>query len=46
VTITAGQRLDHVRACSDFAAGLLDRYPQWADGVERADPADPGLLTE
>ncbi len=46
VTITAGQRLDHVRACSDFAAGLLDRFPQWADAVDRADPADPGLLTE
>jgi glutamate-ammonia-ligase adenylyltransferase len=44
VTIAAGQRLDHVRACSDFAAGLLDRYPQWAAGVERPDPPDSGLL--
>jgi glutamate-ammonia-ligase adenylyltransferase len=46
VTIAAGQRLDHVRACSDFAAGLLDRSPQWADGVERPASPDPGLLTE
>jgi glutamate-ammonia-ligase adenylyltransferase len=45
VTIAAGQRRDHVRACSDFAAGLLDRYPQWADGVERSEPPAPELLT-
>ena len=27
VTIPAADRLDHVRNCSDFAAGLLDRDP-------------------
>lgn len=44
VTIPAEHRLEHVRACSDFAAGLLDRYPQWAEGVERPDPPDSGSL--
>jgi glutamate-ammonia-ligase adenylyltransferase len=46
VTIPPQRRLEHVRACSDFAAGLLDRYPHWADGVERPDPTDSGLLAE
>jgi glutamate-ammonia-ligase adenylyltransferase len=36
------QRLEHVRYCSPFAAGLLDRYPEWAD---RLDEHQPPLAT-
>lgn len=43
VTLPAERRLAHVRACSDFAAGLLDRYPRWADAVQRGSPSDTGL---
>ena len=43
-TIAAEQRLDHVRACSDFAGGLLNRYPRWVDAVERPGPPDPAPL--
>ncbi len=45
VTITAADRLAHVRNCSDFAAGLLDRYPSWADGLDDLCPPDVIRLT-
>ncbi len=40
ITIPAEDRLDHVRYCSDFAAGLLDRYPAWAEGLDESCPPD------
>jgi glutamate-ammonia-ligase adenylyltransferase len=33
VTIARDKRLQHVRHCSDFAAGLLDRYPGWSSDL-------------
>jgi glutamate-ammonia-ligase adenylyltransferase len=41
VTIPAGERLEHVRYCSDFAAGLLDRYPGWIEGLD--EPCAPEI---
>jgi glutamate-ammonia-ligase adenylyltransferase len=38
-TVPAEKRLEHVRDCSDFAAGLLDRYPAWSEGLD--EPAQP-----
>ena len=44
-TIEPEDRLQHVRACSDFAAGLLDRFRGWQQGLEEAGPPDvTGLL--
>jgi len=43
VTIAAAERLAHVRYCSDFAAGVLDRHPAWADGLD--DPCPPDVIT-
>jgi len=39
-TIPPEERFEHVRYCSDFAAGLLDRYPAWADGLDDYGPPD------
>jgi len=36
-------RLAHVRHCSPFAAGLLDRYPHWVD--ELSQPVELSLAT-
>jgi len=38
VTIPAERRLEHVRSCSDFAAGLIDRFPSWGEdaGLQQA----------
>ena len=44
VTIPAENRLEHVRYCSDFAAGLLDRYPAWAEGLDEPCPPDVSRL--
>jgi len=44
VTVPAERRLAHVRACSDFAAGLLDRHPRWVDAVERGSLPDSARL--
>ena len=43
-TIDAGKRLQHVRVCSDFAAGLLDRFPAWEQGLEETGPPDVANL--
>ncbi|MEJ8568741.1 bifunctional [glutamate--ammonia ligase]-adenylyl-L-tyrosine phosphorylase/[glutamate--ammonia-ligase] adenylyltransferase [Elongatibacter sediminis] len=32
--LPADRRADHVRACSPFVAGLLDRHPAWLDGLD------------
>ncbi len=40
VTIPEKERPGHVRQCSDFAAGLLDRFPSWSDGLNHACPPD------
>jgi glutamate-ammonia-ligase adenylyltransferase len=40
VTIAPSDRLAHVRFCSDFAAGLLDRNPGWAQGLDDCCPPD------
>ena len=43
--VESGNRLSHVRRCSDFAAGLLDRFPAWAEGAEsHSPPAMEGLM--
>jgi glutamate-ammonia-ligase adenylyltransferase len=39
-TIQAEKRMDHVRRCSDFAAGLLDRFPKWAENLDEPRPPD------
>ena len=44
VKVPAELRLAHVRACSDFASGLLDRHPRWADAVERGSLPDARRL--
>ena len=44
VTIPAEERLEHVQYCSDFAAGLLDRYPAWARGLDEPHPPDIARL--
>jgi glutamate-ammonia-ligase adenylyltransferase len=41
VTIPAENRLEHILYCSDFAAGLLDRYPAWAEGLD--EPRTPDI---
>ncbi|NNL05699.1 MAG: bifunctional [glutamate--ammonia ligase]-adenylyl-L-tyrosine phosphorylase/[glutamate--ammonia-ligase] adenylyltransferase [Xanthomonadales bacterium] len=42
--VEPGDRLDHVRACSDFAASWLDRRPGWIEGIDQAGPPDPAGL--
>jgi len=46
VTIPTEQRLAHVHRCSEFAAGLLERYPQWQEGLDLPLTPDPTRLTE
>jgi glutamate-ammonia-ligase adenylyltransferase len=45
-TVSPAQRLNHVRACSPFAAGLLDRFPDWADGLDAGGLPDVTRLLE
>lgn len=40
VTVPAPERMDHVRASSDFAAGVLDRYPSWSQALDEPGPPD------
>ncbi|MBT8047689.1 MAG: bifunctional [glutamate--ammonia ligase]-adenylyl-L-tyrosine phosphorylase/[glutamate--ammonia-ligase] adenylyltransferase [Xanthomonadales bacterium] len=40
VTVPVAERLDHVRFCSEFAAGLLGRFPAWEEGLDEACPPD------
>lgn len=44
--VTASQRLAHVRYCSPFAAGLMDRFPQWVQGLDEHQPPRPAALDE
>jgi glutamate-ammonia-ligase adenylyltransferase len=46
VTVPAEDRLDHVRSCSDFAAGLLDRFPDWAEGLDESRTPDSSQLAQ
>ncbi len=46
VTIPEKSRLKHVRQCSDFASGLLDRFPAWSDDLNNACPPDVTRLAE
>jgi glutamate-ammonia-ligase adenylyltransferase len=39
-------RAGHVRACSDFAAGLLERFPDWRSGLDQGGPPDRAGLAE
>ena len=43
-TVPVAERLAHVRACSDFAAGLLDRFPDWREGLDGPLALGPGAL--
>lgn len=38
------QRLQHVRYCSPFAAGLLDRHPHWAERLDEHQPPTADVL--
>lgn len=38
------QRLEHVRYCSPFAAGVLDRHPDWLDNLDEHHPPAPDIL--
>ena len=44
VTIPLERRLEHVRSCSDFAAGVLDRHPQWGEETDRQQPPEAANL--
>jgi glutamate-ammonia-ligase adenylyltransferase len=44
VTIPEKDRLQHVRYCSDFAAGLLDRFPAWSDDLDSTRPPEVSRL--
>jgi len=44
--VVAAQRLAHVRYCSPFAAGLLDRHPLWSVGLDEHQPPGQGALAE
>lgn len=46
VTIPPKDQLDHVRYCSDFAASLLDRYPDWIKGLDEVCPPDITRLAD
>ena len=39
-TIAPKKRMAHVRECSDFAAGVLDRFPAWKTGLDQESPPD------
>jgi glutamine synthetase adenylyltransferase len=45
-SVPVPQRLAHVRYCSPFAASLLDRYPQWAVGLDQHQPPRRCALDE
>lgn len=44
--IEPSKRLEHVRHCSAFAAGLLDRFPDWLNGLDDGGPPDPSKLRD
>ena len=44
VTIANKNRLAHVRQCSDFAAGLLERFPAWSEDLNSFCPPDVARL--
>ena len=46
VTLPPPERLDHVRGCSEFAAHLLDRYPDWIEGLDSPGLPEVPVLTE
>ncbi len=39
------QQRAHVRACSDFAASLLDRFPRWGEDPDRVAAPDAATLS-
>lgn len=39
-TIPPADRLEHVRRCSDFADGLLNRFPAWAADLDETRPPE------
>jgi len=43
-TIPQDRRAEHVRFCSDFVAGMLDRHPQWGEDLDRRQEPDIGRL--
>ena len=38
--VDPGERLDHVRYCSPFAAGLIDRHPDWLEQLRASGRLD------
>ncbi|MGD2129304.1 MAG: bifunctional [glutamate--ammonia ligase]-adenylyl-L-tyrosine phosphorylase/[glutamate--ammonia-ligase] adenylyltransferase [Lysobacterales bacterium] len=43
-TVPKLHRKEHVLACSDFAAGLLQRYPEWQEDIEDESVPNPAAL--
>ena len=46
VTISPAGRESHVRYCSLFADEVLNRYPDWLDGLDQREPPSPRALGE
>jgi len=42
--VPAEARLQHVRYCSPFAAGMLGRHPEWAEGLDQHQPPERSVL--
>jgi len=40
------RRFERVTTCSPFAAGLLQRYPEWREALDEHEPPTPGELAE
>jgi len=45
-TIPEKRRLEHVRSCSDFAAGLFERHPEWREGLDRQQAPEVARLAD
>ena len=43
-TVPSGQRLEHLRYCSEFAGNLLTRHPDWLEGLDEFVPPDAAAL--
>jgi len=46
VPVPPEQRMEHVRFCSPFVAGMFDRHPHWAENLDEHRPPAATLLAE